>query len=49
MGTPADDPWVVLNAYNIHDTSSWKGKLGLLPAAHLQLGVGETIGTTELT
>ncbi len=49
MGTPADDPWVVLNAYNIHDTSTWKGKLGLFPASHLQLEVGETIGTTELT
>lgn len=24
MGTPADDPWVALNAYNIHETSSWK-------------------------
>jgi non-lysosomal glucosylceramidase len=42
MGSPADDPWVALNAYNIHETSSWKGKLGLLPASHLS-------PSTELT
>lgn len=32
LGSPMDDPWVSLNAYNVHDTSEWKGALP--PEAH---------------